>query len=87
MAGQTIKLILLLFLMLNISAFAQESQKVTEVSRVPMLEPRRLIDCPTAGLLPRASFDFDIRMFPAGGVIFGLDIGLMRRFMVGMSFG
>ena len=87
MAGQTIKLILLLFLMLNISAFAQESQKVTEVSRVPMLEPRRLIDCPTAGLLPRASFDFDIRVFPEGGVIFGLDIGLMKRFMVGMSFG
>jgi hypothetical protein len=54
---------------------------------IPRLEPARLVNCPTAGLLPRASFDFDIRIFPRGGVIFGLDIGLMKRLMVGMSFG
>jgi len=87
MTGRTIKLILILCVMLNVSAVAQVSQKAVEGPQVRMLEPRRLIDCPTAGLLPRASFDFDIRIFPEGGVIFGLDIGLMKRFMVGMSFG
>lgn len=87
MTNRTINLILLLLFMFNTAVFAQESQISTEASTVHLLQPRRLVDCPTAGLLPRASFDFDIKMFPKGGVIFGLDIGLMRRFMVGMSFG
>jgi len=87
MTSRTKKLILLFFFMFNTSVFAQESQTVTKVSKVRTLQPRRLVDCPTAGLLPRASFDFDIRIYPEGGVIFGLDIGLMKRFMVGMSFG
>lgn len=81
--------ILLFVLMLSTFAFAQESQSQTDsrVSGAEGIEPRSLIDCPTAGLLPRASFDFDIVIYPKGGVIFGLDIGLMRRFQVGMSFG
>lgn len=87
MRGRTGKLILLFLFMFNTSIFAQQRQTVTKVSQVPRLQPRRLVDCPTAGLLPRASFDFDIRIYPKGGVIFGLDIGLMKRFMVGMSFG
>ncbi len=87
MTSRTVKLILFFFFVFNVSLFAQESQTATQVSQVPELQPRRLVDCPTAGLLPRASFDFDIRIYPEGGVIFALDIGLMRRFMVGMSFG
>jgi hypothetical protein len=87
MTNRIIKSTLLLLLMFNVPVFAQESQMTTETSPVHLLQPRRLVDCPTAGLLPRASFDFDIKMFPKGGVTFGLDIGLMRRFMVGMSFG
>jgi len=87
MTSRTGKLILLLFVMFSTSVFAQQTQTVTKASQVTPLQPRRLIDCPTAGLLPRASFDFDIKIYPEGGVIFGLDIGLMRRFMVGMSFG
>jgi len=73
--------------MLNVPLFAQQTQTITRVSRVSVIPPRRLVDCPTAGLLPRASFDFDIRIYPQGGVIFGIDVGLMRRFMIGMSFG
>jgi len=73
----------------NPSAFAQEREKrnVTTVSEPSFLQPRKLIDCPTAGLLPRGSFDFDIRIYPQGGVIFGIDVGLMKRFMIGMSYG
>jgi len=87
MTNRTGKLILLLFLMFDTSAFAQQSQTVARVTPVSRLQPRMLVDCPTAGLLPRGSFDFDIRIYPEGGLIFGLDVGLMRRFMVGMSFG
>lgn len=87
MIGKTGKIILLWILMLNTAVFAQGIQTSSTVSQTTLLQPRKLVDCPTAGLLPRASFDFDIKMFPQGGVIFGLDIGLMRRFMVGMSFG
>jgi hypothetical protein len=87
MTHRTVKTILLLMLMFNVSVFAQESQTTTQTSKSLKLQPKRLVDCPTAGILPRASFDFDIRIYPQGGVIFGLDIGLMKRFMVGMSFG
>ncbi len=87
MRNRTGKLILSFLFMFNLSTFAQESQMTTQSPKVSPLQPRRLVDCPTAGLLPRASFDFDIRIYPEGGVVFGLDIGLMRRFMVGMSFG
>ena len=51
------------------------------------IEPRRLVECPTAGLLPRGTFDFDLRMFPEGGILAGIGIGLMDRLTVGFSFG
>ncbi|NIN00634.1 MAG: hypothetical protein GTO24_21875 [candidate division Zixibacteria bacterium] len=87
MTHRTVKLIPVFLFMLSTYVFAQENQMLAQSSRVRRLEPRRLVNCPTAGLLPRASFDFDIRIFPKGGVILGLDVGLMKRFMVGMSFG
>ncbi|KPL04140.1 MAG: hypothetical protein AMJ90_01970 [candidate division Zixibacteria bacterium SM23_73_2] len=53
----------------------------------PFLQPRKLIDCPTAGLLPRGSFDFDIRVYPEGGVTTALEVGITNRLMIGISFG
>jgi hypothetical protein len=81
--------IFLLFVVLVFSsALAQENQQSsTKATSSPVFQPRKLVDCPTAGLLPRGSFDFDIRVYPGGGSILGIDIGLMRRLMVGMSFG
>jgi len=61
--------------------------RVTRLSELTTIAPRKLIDCPTAALLPRGSFDFDIRFFPNGGVNIALGIGLMRRLNVGMAFG
>lgn len=89
MTGKTGKFILIFVLMFSTAVFAKESQnqRGNRASGADKIQPTRLIDCPTAGLLPRASFDFDIRIYPNGGVIFGLDIGLMQRFNVGMSFG
>jgi hypothetical protein len=83
--GTTFVLLVLLFASAGFAQQVQQSDTKTIQSKI--FQPIRLIDCPTAGLLPRASFDFDIRIYPNGGVIFGLDIGLMRRFMVGMFFG
>jgi hypothetical protein len=71
------------------SAFSQkgEPNKVTRIRDWGKIQPRKLIDCPTAGLLPRGSFDFDIKIYPGGGVINTIDIGLMNRFMLGISYG
>jgi hypothetical protein len=71
------------------SAFSQmaEQGRVTRIRDWARVQPRKLVDCPTAGLLPRGSFDFDIRVYPGGGVINTIDIGLMNRFMFGVSFG
>ncbi len=79
--------VFLVVFVLASAAYSQQSQSDAKAMPAEGFQPTRLVDCPTAGLLPRASFDFDIRIYPNGGVIFGLDIGLMRRFMVGMSFG
>ncbi|MGB8656420.1 MAG: hypothetical protein WCE90_01380 [Candidatus Zixiibacteriota bacterium] len=87
MTKKAIVATLLLVAVISTFGFAQENQPVVKMAPGPVLQPRKLIDCPTAGLLPRGSFDFDIRIYPGGGAIFGIDIGLMKRFMVGMSFG
>lgn len=50
-------------------------------------ERRSLVDCPTAFTLPRASFDFDIRTFPNGGVQGAVHIGLLDQFLMGLSYG
>ena len=54
---------------------------------VPKPELRWVIDVPTAGILPRGTFDMDMRTFPIGGVQTTLNIGLGHRFMVGVGYG
>lgn len=71
-------LLLLTLLTSSSLLFAQE---------LDTIEPRTLIECPTAGLLPRGSFDFDVRIFPNGGMLSGVSIGLMNRLLIGFSFG
>jgi len=80
--------VLFLFLLQGL-AFSQkvEQGRVTRVREWGNIQPRKLIDTPTAGLLPRGSFDFDIKIYPGGGVINYIDIGLMNRFMLGVSYG
>ena len=50
-------------------------------------EPSRLIDCPTAGVVPRGSFDTAAFMFHGGGLICKFDIGLITNFSLGVSYG
>ena len=80
---------LMVMSLLGLSAlgFAQERGEVKKAAKFSVIQPRKLVDCPTAGLLPRGSFDFDIRMYGNGGLVTTIDVGLMHRFMIGMSFG
>ncbi|OGV97322.1 hypothetical protein A2W24_00505 [Microgenomates group bacterium RBG_16_45_19] len=52
-----------------------------------ILLPRKLIDIPTANMLPRGSFDFDFRVYPKGGIFAAVDIGLTHWFMLGAAYG
>jgi outer membrane receptor protein involved in Fe transport len=88
MTKMKIKVFLLFSFLAFSTVLAQENRtQTTKFNTSSILAPRKLVDCPTAALLPRGSFDFDIRVYPGGGSIFAIDIGLMRRLMVGMSFG
>ena len=49
--------------------------------------PRMLVDMPTAGTLPRATFNIGVRMYNGGGGLGYVDIGLSNRFMLGISYG
>ena len=51
------------------------------------VERRILIDGITAGMLPRASFDFDVRTFTNGGVQAAVNVGLRERLSIGLSYG
>ena len=51
------------------------------------LEPYRLIDSPTAGLVDKGRFAADMRLFPNGGVTGQLSAGILRRLSIGISFG
>jgi len=51
------------------------------------IEPRYLIDIPTAGLLERGSFSFDVNFYQAGGVLLGLSAGPLDRLNFGISYG
>lgn len=65
----------------------------TSVFSEGMLQPRRLVDAHTAGVLPRASFDFDSRIFSAGdpklgaGLVLGISVGVTNRLNIGISYG
>lgn len=58
-----------------------------------MIQPRRLVDAPTAGVLGRGYYDFECRIYPGGdlsdgaGVNLGINVGITNRFMIGISYG
>ena len=80
------KLTLILVLFLSSMSFAQQKEPV-EPPEVSLLQLRKLVDCPTAGLLPRGSFDMDLRIFPKGGAIMTLDVGITHGLMIAISYG
>lgn len=51
------------------------------------IAPRKLVDLPTAGTLPRGTFEIGLRLFAEGGALGHTDIGLSHRFSLGISYG
>ena len=51
------------------------------------LEPRFLVDVPTAGMLAKGSFALDVDFYQEGGVLFGMSAGVFERFSFGISYG
>jgi len=49
--------------------------------------PRFVIDTPTAGLLPRAGLDVNLRAFGNGGLLGSINVGISEDFMFGISYG
>jgi hypothetical protein len=51
------------------------------------IEPRTIVDKPTAGILRSGGLGFDVDLFENGGVLGGVSIGILDRFMIGVSYG
>jgi len=51
------------------------------------IEPRYLIDMPTAGLLPRGSYSVDMDFFQNGGMMMRINVGIMPSLSFGISYG
>ncbi len=51
------------------------------------LPPREIADAPTAGLVPRGSFETRTRIYPGGGVELRIAVGLFHWIHVGGAYG
>ena len=58
-----------------------------------MIQPRRLVNAPTAGVLERGGYDFECRIYPGNGdyygagINLGISVGVTNRLMIGLSYG
>jgi hypothetical protein len=51
------------------------------------IEPRFLVDVPTAGMIPDRTFAFDMNYFQDGGILVGFSGGVFNRILIGISYG
>ena len=51
------------------------------------LEPRFLVDVPTAGMLAKGNLALDMDFYQEGGVLLGLSVGILDRLSFGLSYG
>ena len=90
-ASNTIAILTILILGCCAAAYAQQ-QAVEATHKSPhsslyQIPPRKLVDCPTAGTLPRGNYDLITRVFADGGAICGTNIGFVDRMQMGISYG
>lgn len=67
------------------NSLSQTSNSGLGYPRIPL--PSKLVDFPTAATLPRASFNMELDAFSNGGLLSLINIGLHKRFMIGISYG
>ncbi|MFI5251410.1 MAG: hypothetical protein ACHQQQ_03165 [Bacteroidota bacterium] len=51
------------------------------------IEPRYLVDIPTAGMFPHRTLALDMNYYQNGGILFGVSGGLFNRVILGLSYG
>jgi len=51
------------------------------------LEPRYLVDMPTAGMPDKNTMTLDVNFCQEGGVLVGIGVGVLDRFSFGISYG
>ncbi len=51
------------------------------------IEPRYIVDMPTAGLVAKGSLAIDAGFYEEGGMLFGVSVGLFNRLSLGISYG
>jgi len=74
----------ILFFLLAISSLTVAQNTAGDESNV---EPRYLIDIPTAGILKRGTVAFDGNFFQNGGLTFGLYVGALDKLTLAVSYG
>lgn len=74
--------LLLLFMLFPAALPAQ-----TSAGDASTVEPRQLIDLPTAGILKRGAFAMDVDFFQNGGLGLALSAGALDRLSFGISYG
>jgi len=50
-------------------------------------EPRYLVDVPTAGMLAQGTVGLDVDFFQEGGLLLGVNVGILSRLSLGVSYG
>ncbi len=82
--------ILIVLLSFSLISNAQDQEGSSEL----MIQPRKLIDSHTAGVLPRAHFDLETRIYPNGdpemngaGMAFSFSVGITDRLNLGGGYG
>ncbi len=51
------------------------------------IEPRYLIDLPTAGMLTQRNFALDLDFYQEGGLLISTSVGVLDRLLLGVSYG
>lgn len=81
------KFVVVSLMALSVLALAQEEAAPIVENQAPGIEIQKLIDSPTAGCLKKGQYDFELHVFPQGGVLLGFAVGLFDRFTMGVSYG
>lgn len=51
------------------------------------IEPRYIVDMPTAGMLKKSQLAFGAEFYQQEGILFGFSFGLLNRLTLGLSYG
>jgi hypothetical protein len=77
----------LMYVLMFLCASAPDMGAQGSAGSAGKLEPRSLIDFPTAGMIPRGSIALDVDFYREGGVDLSCAVGIFDRLSAGLSYG